>query len=151
MEIACCTRVSSVLEFLIEAKLSRYADQLVAQAGLQLGEIKAVTEDQLVGVGVTKEFHRRRFLREARQMEFVLGTPEADEPLDMDFVDWLALHNASQYEAAFREELEGSGTLEDVTTVILERGDLGELVGVTGDDARALWQAIERARSRVGS
>ena len=36
-----------------------------------------------------------------------------------------------QHEVAFREELEGSCTLEDVTTVIAERRDLGELVGVT--------------------
>jgi hypothetical protein len=51
-----------------------------------------------------------------------------------------------QYEAAFREELEGSGTLEDVTTVIVEREDLGDLVGVTGQDAHTLWAAIEQAR-----
>ena len=71
----------------------------------------------------------------------------AEETLDMDFVEWLGLHNASQYEVAFREELEGSGTLEDVTKVIVEQGDLGELVGVTGEDARVLWESIERSRS----
>ena len=32
--------VHSVLEFLIEAKLSRYAEQLIAQGGLQAHEIK---------------------------------------------------------------------------------------------------------------
>ena len=60
--------VCSVLDFLVEANLSRYADLLIAQGGLQLNEIKAVTEDQLLGLGVTKQFHRLRFLREARQM-----------------------------------------------------------------------------------
>ena len=74
---------------------------------------------------------------------------EAEESLDMDFVEWLAQHNASHYEAAFREELEGSGTLQDVTVVITEREDLSELVGATGEDVRVLWKAIERARSRV--
>ena len=58
----------SVLDFLIEANLSRYADLLIAQGCLQLNEIKAVTENQLLGLGVTKQFHRLRFLREARQM-----------------------------------------------------------------------------------
>ena len=60
--------VCSVLDFLIEANLSRYADLLIAQGCLQLNEIKAVTEDQLLGLGVTKQFHRLRFLREARQL-----------------------------------------------------------------------------------
>ena len=60
--------VSSAVEFLIEAKLSRYSHQLITQGGLQLNEIKAITEDQLLGLGVTKPFHRLRFLREARQM-----------------------------------------------------------------------------------
>jgi hypothetical protein len=60
--------VCSVLDFLVEAKLSRYADLLIAQGGLQLNEIKTVTEDQLLGLGVTKQFHRLRFLREARQL-----------------------------------------------------------------------------------
>ena len=134
-------------DFLIEAKLSRYSDQLIAQGGMRLDQIKEVTEDQLLCLGVTKEFHRRRFLREARQMVALGPDSEAEEALDMDFVEWLGLHNASQYEVAFREELEGSGTLEDVTKVIVEQGDLGELVGVTGEDTRVLWEAIERARS----
>ena len=43
---------------------------------------------------------------------------KTNEPLDMDFAEWLALHNASQYEAAFREELEGSGTLADILSVV---------------------------------
>ena len=30
---------------------------------------------------------------------------------------------------------------------IMEQGDLGELVGVTGEDAHVLWWAIERAHS----
>ena len=60
--------VCSVLDFLIEAYLSRYADLLIAQGGLQLNQIKEVTEDQLLGLGVTKQFHRLRFLREARQL-----------------------------------------------------------------------------------
>ena len=60
--------VCSAVEFLIEAKLSRYSHQLIPQGGLQLNEIKAITEDQLLGLGVTKQFHRLRFLREARQM-----------------------------------------------------------------------------------
>ena len=60
--------VCSAVEFLIEAKLSRYSHQLITQGGLQLNEIKAITEDQLLGLGVTKQFHRLRFLREARQM-----------------------------------------------------------------------------------
>ena len=34
---------------------------------------------------------------------------KTNEPLDMDFAEWLALHNASQYEAAFREELAHGG------------------------------------------
>ena len=80
-------------------------------------------------------------------MVALVADSEAEESLDMDLVEWLGLHNASQYAAAFREELEGSGTLEDVTKVIMEEGDLGELVGVTGEDARVLWGAIERARS----
>ena len=68
----------------------------------------------------------------------------------MDVAAWLALHQASHYEAAFREELEGSGTLEDVTMVIVEQADLGEMVGVTdAEDARVLWEAIERARARA--
>ena len=61
-------KACSVVEFLIEAKLSRYRHQLITQGGLQLNEIKAITEDQLLGLGVMKQFHRLRFLREARQM-----------------------------------------------------------------------------------
>ena len=85
-------------------------------------------------------------------MEILQPEPESEvveEPsLDMDFVAWLALHEASQYEAAFREELEGSGTLEDVVMVITEQADLSELVGVTDvENARVLWEAIERARA----
>ena len=139
--------IRSLHDFLIEAKLSRYSDQLIAQGGMRLDQIKEVTEDQLLCLGVTKEFHRRRFLREARQMVALAADSEAEESLGMDFVEWLRLHNASQYETAFRDELEGAGTLEDVTKVIVEQGDLGELVGVTGEDARVLWEAIERARS----
>jgi hypothetical protein len=90
---------------------------------------------------------------EASVLQAELEVEVAQEPsLDMDFAAWLALHEASQYEAAFREELEGSGTLADVTIVITEQADLGELVGVTdAEDARVLWEAIECARARQAS
>eukprot|EP01043_Picozoa_sp_COSAG02_P003168 COSAG02_NODE_75_length_41389_cov_106.665762_42_plen_1040_part_00 len=145
--------VYTVREFLIEARLSRYTDELVTHGGLQLADVHAVKDDDLLRLGVTKEFHRRRFLREARQVEILQPELESEvalEPsLEMDFAAWLALHGASQYEAAFREELEGSGTLADVTIVITEQADLAELVGVTDvEDARVLWEAIECARAR---
>jgi hypothetical protein len=60
--------VSSLLEFLVESKLSRYREQLITTAGLQLSDAKAITDADLLSAGVEKEFHRLRFLREARQL-----------------------------------------------------------------------------------
>ena len=42
--------------------------QLVDVAGMQLGDVQTVTDENLIHAGVDKEFHRLRFIREARQL-----------------------------------------------------------------------------------
>ena len=58
----------SAREFLAGANLSRYSEELLAPGGLTLAGVRAVTDDDLLRAGITKEFHRKRFLREARQL-----------------------------------------------------------------------------------
>ena len=70
--------VYTTIDFLVASKLSRYADQLVQQDGLQLTDVQTVTDADLLRLGITKEFHRLRFLREARQM--VAAQLQAMEP-----------------------------------------------------------------------
>ena len=72
--------VSTANEFLFECKLSRYSAELLTGGGLQLADVLHATEKQLLAVGVTKEFHRKRFLREARH----LGPPDMAQPNSSD-------------------------------------------------------------------
>ena len=62
-------------DFLVGANLGQYLEVLVAQGGLALADVQAVTDDDLLHFGITKEFHRKRFLREARQLVLV-GDPQ---------------------------------------------------------------------------
>eukprot|EP01046_Picozoa_sp_COSAG06_P002695 COSAG06_NODE_98_length_24155_cov_29.681784_2_plen_1250_part_00 len=77
--------VRTAREFLVGAKLSRYADELLVGSGLTLAAVQAVTDGDLLRAGIAKEFHRRRFLREAKQLVPIeVGEPqpqpEAAEP-----------------------------------------------------------------------
>ena len=53
----------SLGQWLSDAKLSDYDGLLVGVGGLVVADIPHVTNDELVAVGVDKEFHRKRFLR----------------------------------------------------------------------------------------
>ena len=75
--------VATANAFLFESKLSRYSAELVTNGGLQLGDIRHVTEEQLLAAGIQKEFHRKRFLREARN----LGAPDAEPTPDLQSMD----------------------------------------------------------------
>ena len=55
-------------EFLVGAKHSRYSEELLVGGGLTLAGVQAMTDADLLRAGITKEFHRKRFLREAKQM-----------------------------------------------------------------------------------
>lgn len=57
----------SLSEWLSDAKLSEYEPVLVDKGGLVLGDIAYVTQEELMEIGVEKEFHRKRFLRMARR------------------------------------------------------------------------------------
>jgi hypothetical protein len=57
----------SISEWLTDAKLSDYEAMLVDEGGLTLGDIPYVTQEELVAIGMEKEFHRKRFLRMARR------------------------------------------------------------------------------------
>jgi hypothetical protein len=66
--------VSNTTEFLFASKLSRYSAELLTTGGLLLEDLRYVTDEELLQAGIDKEFHRKRFLREARN----LGVPDAD-------------------------------------------------------------------------
>ena len=66
--------IRTPLDFLLSAKLSRYSEQLLP--GLpDAAMIPTVSDEDLLRLGVSKPFHRLRFLREARQM-----VPEPEPP-----------------------------------------------------------------------
>lgn len=60
-------RSGSLSEWLRDAKLSEYEAMLVDAGGLALADIPHVTQEELLTIGMEKEFHRKRFLRMARR------------------------------------------------------------------------------------
>ena len=75
--------VANATEFLFASKLSRYSAELLTGAGLQLEDLRHVTDEELVEAGIDKEFHRKRFLREARN----LGVPDTAGVLEEQSLD----------------------------------------------------------------
>jgi hypothetical protein len=55
----------SLSDWLSDAKLSEYEEMLVGRGGLVLADVAYVTQEELLEVGMEKEFHRKRFLRMA--------------------------------------------------------------------------------------
>ena len=64
------TVVNTLEKFLIGAKLSRYNKEFDT-SDITLADIEKVTDAELLQIGIDKEFHRRRFLREARHPALV--------------------------------------------------------------------------------
>jgi hypothetical protein len=62
--------------------------------------------------------------------------------MEMDIGQWLALHNASKHEKAFRDE--DCDTLEDVTMIVQAEEDFEEL-GLPAEVGEVLWQALQAA------
>eukprot|EP01043_Picozoa_sp_COSAG02_P012695 COSAG02_NODE_494_length_21161_cov_48.367534_6_plen_439_part_00 len=60
-------RAGSISDWLSEAKLSEYEALLVDEGGLALADIPHVSQEELLVIGMEKEFHRKRFLRMARR------------------------------------------------------------------------------------
>ena len=57
----------SISDWLSDAKLSEYEALLVDEGGLALADIPHVSQEELLAIGMEKEFHRKRFLRMARR------------------------------------------------------------------------------------
>ena len=62
-------QVNNLSDFLDNAKLAQYKEQLSNIMNLSLNEIKDITDEELSGYGIEKEFHRKRFLRHASKMK----------------------------------------------------------------------------------
>jgi hypothetical protein len=70
------------------------------------------------------------------------STAAAQVDMEMDIGQWLALHNASKHEKAFRDE--DCDTLEDVTMIVQVEEDFEEL-GLPAEVGEVLWQALQAA------
>ena len=125
--------VRTAHEFLVAARLSRYSAAL-HEHGLGLMDLPEVTEDDLRAAGVDKEFHRKRFLREARN----LTLPSASEP-EPEPEDGLepGLDGTADDEA-LTSELDARADADvpmATTSPALERTDAGAIYGVRGPAA----------------
>ena len=123
--------VRTAHEFLVAARLSRYSAEL-HEHGLSLMDLPEVTEDDLRAAGVDKEFHRKRFLREARN----LTLPSASEP-EPEPEDGLepGLDGTAEDEALTSELDARADTPMATTSPALERAGAGAIYGVRGPAA----------------
>ena len=124
--------VRTAHEFLVAARLSRYSAAL-HEHGLSLMDLPEVTEDDLRAAGVDKEFHRKRFLREARN----LTLPSASEP-EPEPEDGLepGLDGTAEDEALTSElDARADTTPMATTSPALERAGAGAIYGVRGPAA----------------
>ena len=124
--------VRTAHEFLVAARLSHYSAEL-HEHGLSLMDLPEVTEDDLRAAGVDKEFHRKRFLREARN----LTLPSASEP-EPEPEDGLepGLDGTAEDEALTSElDARADTTPMATTSPALERAGAGAIYGVRGPAA----------------
>ena len=124
--------VRTAHEFLVAARLSRYSAEL-HEHGLSLMDLPEVTEDDLRAAGVDKEFHRKRFLREVRN----LTLPSASEP-EPEPEDGLepGLDGTAEDEALTSElDARADTTPMATTSPALERAGAGAIYGVRGPAA----------------
>jgi hypothetical protein len=66
-EAAYGARAGTLSDWLSDAKLSEYEAMLIDEGGLALADIPHVSQEELLIIGMEKEFHRKRFLRMARR------------------------------------------------------------------------------------